>query len=38
VQPVTPEELEAAHGEHHAIEGADHPEADRPAVTASAGD
>ena len=30
VEPVTPEELEAAHGEHHAIEGADHAEAERP--------
>jgi ubiquinol-cytochrome c reductase cytochrome b subunit len=39
VEPVTPEELEAAHDEHHAIEGADHAETEQPAVTAgSAGD
>jgi len=40
VEPVTPQELEAAHGEHHAIEGSDHAETDdRAAVTAgSAGD
>jgi ubiquinol-cytochrome c reductase cytochrome b subunit len=39
VEPVTPVELEAAHEEHHAIEGSDHAEAERPAVTAgSAGD
>jgi ubiquinol-cytochrome c reductase cytochrome b subunit len=39
VEPVTPHELEAAHEEHHAVEGSDHAEAERPAVTAgSAGD
>ncbi len=39
VQPVTPEELEAAHDGHHAIEGSDHAETERSAVTAgSAGD
>jgi ubiquinol-cytochrome c reductase cytochrome b subunit len=39
VEPVTPVELEAAHEEHHAIEGSDHADAERPAVTAgSAGD
>ena len=39
VEPVTPTELEAAHEEHHAVEGSEHAEEDRPAVTAgSAGD
>jgi len=39
VAPVTPEELEAAHDEHHAVEGSDHAETERSAVTAgSVGD
>jgi ubiquinol-cytochrome c reductase cytochrome b subunit len=39
VEPVTPTELEAAHEEHHAIEGTDHTETEQRAVTAgSVGD
>ena len=39
VQPVSPEELEAAHGEHHAIESSDHAETERSAIPAgTAGD
>jgi ubiquinol-cytochrome c reductase cytochrome b subunit len=39
VEPVTPEELEAAHDEHHAIESSEHQDDSRPAqLTGSAGD
>ncbi len=39
VEPVTPEELEAAHDDHTAIHSSEHQDTERPAVTAgSAGD
>jgi ubiquinol-cytochrome c reductase cytochrome b subunit len=39
VEPVTPEELEAAHDDHAAIHSSEHQDTERPAVTAgSAGD